>query len=79
MNISVTFTSCQEVEEFVSMFGDRTSCAKPDAAVAEKNAGLWSLQGRLRLWKRRYSLSQLHRRHLLSQQHRLYQLRRRYL
>ncbi len=40
MNISVTFTSCQEVEEFVSMFGDRISCAKPDAAVAEKNAGL---------------------------------------
>lgn len=40
MNISVTFTSCQEVEEFVSMFGGCTSCAKPDAAVAEKNAGL---------------------------------------
>lgn len=40
MNISVTFTSCQEVEEFVSMFGDRISCVKPDAVVAEKNAGL---------------------------------------
>ena len=53
MNISVTFTSCQEVEEFVSMFGGRISCAKPDAAVTvtEKNAGWWSLQGRLRLWK----------------------------
>ena len=40
MNISVTFTRCQEVEEYVSMFGGCTSCAKPDAAVAEKNAGL---------------------------------------
>ena len=40
MIISVTFTSCLVVEEFVSMFGGCTSCAKPDAAVAEKIAGL---------------------------------------